>query len=97
MTIMTMTIMTMTNDHDLNRQPICDGKSAQSTKNLSQAASVSDFLFIFASEYVFSCLITATQGKRNIWHGILQKQTSAKQMHTAKFNHRVADIFYGKN
>ncbi len=42
-------------------------------------------------------LITATQGKRNIWHGILQKQTSAKQMHTAKFNHRVADIFYGNN
>ena len=85
------------NDKDLNRQLICDGKSAQSTKNLLQVASVSDFLFIFASEYVFSCLITATQGKRNIWHGILQKQTSAKQMHTAKFNHRVADIFYGNN
>ena len=43
------------NDKDFNRQLKCDGKSTQSTKNLLQVASVSDFLFIFASEYVFSC------------------------------------------
>lgn len=91
--LMTMTIMTMT----IIDSQYATKKARKEQKNLSQAASVSDFLFIFASEYVFSCLITATQGKRNIWHGILQKQTSAKQMHTAKFNHRVADIFYGIN